>query len=695
MILKSPVFWGVLAVKIVFAYTFASDFLVKLFARFINYFVASGFQNPYDFFYSLGELNIFPYPRVMLWILSIPRVVLATFLGSDFNLISNSDIFIYRLPILAADIIIFIILARWLKNKQNKVLVYYWCSPILFYINYVHGQLDAIPMMFLFAALYLLFKEMYVQSFLLLSFAVAAKTGMILVIPFAFVYLLLKKVDWVRAVVLALMPIVLFALINLDYLYSPAFREIVLNNKEQIKIFDFNYKFSDSLVLYFVPLAYLALLIKSLTYKSFNRDIFLMFLGFSFGILTLFIPPMPGWYYWIIPFFIYFYIKEGNAPKFTFLLLNAFYFIYFLITKSSDFPQVFQLVAPNFANGPNLYEYLVGIGVDAEKLVNIAFTLLQGTLLVNILWIYKRGIESNVQYKIKYQSYLIGIAGDSGAGKNTFATLLSAAFGRKNTLIIEGDDMHKWERGDANWSKYTHLDPRANSLHAELANASSLKGGVSIQRSFYDHQSGKFTIPKRLSARRVIIFQGLHSFYLDRMRTLFDLKIFLKPSEELRAHWKVSRDTKERGYDKAKVLNQIKSREGDSLKYIQSQEKHADIVVSVLSKNDIDNLGDEINLDLILKLKFENNVNVDPFLTELARCEGLFTNRYYEDDHQYLELCGVISKQEVGDIAMSLIPELNDIIECEPSWEDDYNGLLQLFTCYFIFSKMKLDGQVF
>ena len=178
-------------------------------------------------------------------------------------------------------------------------------------------------------------------------------------------------------------------------------------------------------------------------------------------------------------------------------------------------------------------------------------------------------------------------------------------------------------------------------------------------------------------------------------KILFDLKIFLKPSEELRVHWKVARDMKERGYDKDRVLDLIRSREIDSQKYIQGQEKYADIVVSFLSEKNINNVGDESSLDLILKLKFENNINVDSLLARLAQCAGLSTNRYYEDDSQYLELSGIVAKQEIDSIALSLIPELSDVIECEPEWEDNYNGILQLFSCYFIFHKMKLDGQIF
>lgn len=690
-VLSSPLFLWVLIAKVVSSFLFASDFLVSLFSKFINYFVSSGFSNPYDFFYGQHLLAMFPYPNVMLWFLAVPRIIFSPFLGGDYNTVSNFHIFIYRLPILLADVIIFVVLVRWLKTKPGNVMLYYWCSPVLFYINYVHGQLDVVPVMLLFVSLYFLFKEAWLVSFLFLGLAISAKTSMALVLPFMVVYLFLKKVDIRRILPLAVLPAALFLVLNANYIFSPGFVEMVLKTKEQFKIFDLNYNLGDSLVIYFVPLAYLLLFLRSLTYRTFNRDIFLMFLGFSFGILTLFIPPMQGWYYWIVPFFIYFYIKQENAPKFTFVLLNIFYFAYFLVIKSSDFFEVFQLVSGRIAAMPNLYAILNRYGLQADIVVNIVFTLLQGTLLLNILWVYKRGIESNVQYKIKYQPYLIGIAGDSGSGKNVLAGLLTDCFGEKNTLSVEGDDLHRWERGDANWSKRTHLDPLANKLHNELANAMELKQGNNIERSLYDHRVGKFTLPQKMASKRVIIFQGLHSLYLNTMRGLMDLRIFVRPSEELRLHWKVKRDMSERGHSKEKVLEQVKAREEDSQKYIHNQERHADIVVSLCNQDAISEPGNEGGVRLFLKLRFKNNINAERLVQELGKQSQLDIHHYYDEDFQFLEFYGSISREDVDWVAYNVIPELWEVSDGDPRWSGGYNGLIQLFCCYYIFYKMKLD----
>ncbi len=690
-ILSSPLFLSALALKLSVSFFFASDFLVKLFSRFVNYYVTSGFQNPYDFFYTLRELIIFPYPKIMLWILAAPRFIFSPFLSSDYDFVSNWHIFIYRLPIILADIIIFLILVRWLKGKENKVLKYYWCSPILFYISYIHGQLDALPIMFLFVFLYFLFKEKFYWAFSFLALAISAKTGIAIALPFAIVYLILQKIEIKKIILLSLIPLSLFVVININYLFSPGFFELVLNNKEQMKIFDFNYKLSDNFVIYFIPLAYLILFIKSLTYKTFNRDIFLMFLGFSFGILTLFIPPMQGWYYWIIPFFIYFYIKQDNAPKITFVLLNIFYFGYFLVIKNSDFFEVFQFISKDIAVIPNLYHLLLGYGVNADKLVNVIFTLLQTTLLLNILWIYRKGIENNIQYKIKYQPYLIGLTGDSGSGKTTFASLIRDIFHETNTAMLGGDDMHKWERGHEMWDELTHLNPKANKLYTELKNALRLKNGDAIERSHYDHSAGKFTLPEKLKSKRVVIFEGLHSLFLNKMRNTLDLKIFVNPDDQIRLHWKVLRDIKERGYSKEKIIEQIEKRQNDSDKFIKSQEQYADISIYLKSKNSIKNIGNEKEIvDVYLEFKCANDVNLELLLDQLMK-ENLNVENLVYDDYQLFRIEGEINSEKISRIANKIIPELNEIIIEESKWESNHKGLIQLFICCYIFEKMRME----
>jgi len=692
-IVRSPLFLFVLILKLVAAALFASDFLVKFFAPFVNYFVASGFQNPYEFFYRAGLLLSFPYPTVMLWILSIPRFLMSPFVGIDYTVVSNFHIFLYRLPLLFADTVICLILARWLKNSTKKVLWYYWCSPVLFYITYIHGQLDVIPIMFLFMFLYFLFKERWYLAPVFLGLAIASKTHIAMLVPFVLVYLLLKKRDWIQTMFFLGIAALVFVALNYHYLSTPGFVEMVLKAREQFRVFDFQLGFNDRFVIYLVPVAYAALFMKSLTYRTFNRDIFLMFLGFAFGILTFFIPPMQGWYFWVLPFLIYFYIKERSALQSSFIALNVLYFAYFLVVRQSDFFQVFQLILPAVAATPNVYHLIANAGYNPDTVVNVVFSFLQTVLLINVFWVYRKGIESNARYKMHYQPYLIGLTGDSGSGKTTLARLIQNVFGERNTAIVQGDDVHKWERGNEMWNMFTHLDPRATELHTDLEHALSLKHGTAVKRRRYDHDVGRFTLPRKLDSKSIVVFEGLHSLFLSKMRTLLDLKVFIRPDETLRRHWKVLRDTKERGYTREKVVEQLKKRQGDSKEYIQAQEQYSDVVISVKNKKKVGAmLGDErAPLELCVEFSCTNDVNMDPLLLALAQAGTVECRHSFHDDRQSVEICGHASAQEIEKVAYVLVPELWEVVVHDPVWAQGYQGLIQLFMCYYIFERMKLE----
>ena len=135
-ILSSNIFWIGLLIKVILAFTLASNFLTDLFIPFTDYYVGSGFKNPYEHFISTDRSNAFPYPALMLYIISIPRVIFGFF--ADWSVISSSTIFLARLPILLADFLILVLLSRLIKEHSKKILIYYWLSPILIYINYIH-----------------------------------------------------------------------------------------------------------------------------------------------------------------------------------------------------------------------------------------------------------------------------------------------------------------------------------------------------------------------------------------------------------------------------------------------------------------------------------------------------------------------------------------------------------------------------
>jgi len=667
-----------LLLKIIFSIFYASSFLDNFFVPFINYYVNNNFNNPYQEFISKGIFNAFPYPSLMLFIVSLPKMLL----GSLFDIRS---IFFIRIPILLADIAIFTILLKIIKNNNKKIVIYYWLSPVLIYINYIHGQLDAIPISIFFISLYLLFKKKFEYSSIFFGMSIATKTNMLMVLPFYVVYLFYNKnLSFKRLVLNILIIIFTFFIINYKYIFDKYFIEMVFNNHEQFKIFDFSYNFQNGNTLYFTIFSYVLLLVIFINLKSISKDVYVMFLGFIFGIITLMISPMQGWYYWILPFFIYFNCKEMNnnnkLMKTLFFTLQLSYFLYFLFVIDSDYLQALKI-----ADLPNLYHFLQNNNVNANIISNIFFTILQTILFANCLFIYKSGILKYLDHKLFSDHFLLGICGDSGAGKSTIANAIESIFQKENTTIIHGDDMHKWERGNENWNKLTHLNPKSNFLHNEISQLKAIKNGESIIRRHYNHDNGRFTKEKKFKPNNLVIFEGLHSFYIKPMRDLYDLKIFVKPSEELRKNWKVSRDTVKRGYSENKILKQIDDRKEDSQKFIDSQMKYADIIIEIISNQKIEDTFSKN--DQTLKITATNSFYLEPVYNELCKIKSIKCIHEYEDeDRQILLINGDISSLEM-DFCMRnlyLYKELTDLEIENYFWHDNYLGIIQLFSTYCI-----------
>ena len=199
-------------------------------------------------------------------------------------------------------------------------------------------------------------------------------------------------------------------------------------------------------------------------------------------------------------------------------------------------------------------------------------------------------------------SYSIGISGDSGSGKTTLSKKVADLLG--DSLVLECDRYHRWERGDANWKSNTHLSLDSNHIDQMRADVDKLIKGSSVVRHDYDHATGKFTSPKTVEFKKNLVVCGLHSLYCGNA---FDLKIYMDTEDDLRTFWKISRDTSNRGHTFESVKKQIEERKQDFLNYVLPQKDWADIIVRFYS-NSSDKVEIVKGIGTRLKLLVKNNI---------------------------------------------------------------------------------------
>src|SRR5205085_3091901 len=136
-----------------------------------------------------------------------------------------------------------------------------------------------------------------------------------------------------------------------------------------------------------------------------------------------------------------------------------------------------------------------------------------------------------------------------------------------------------------------------------------------ILKPVYRHQDGTFDPPVYLTPRHFILVEGLLAYHTERLRSVFDVRVFLAPPEELRRRWKVDRDCSRRGYTTDQVLEELDRREPDSELYIRPQQRWADLVVSFKNSGG----GDQEHLDAEIVMR--KNLN-HPDFSEFVHEDG-------------------------------------------------------------------------
>jgi len=180
---------------------------------------------------------------------------------------------------------------------------------------------------------------------------------------------------------------------------------------------------------------------------------------------------------------------------------------------------------------------------------------------------------------------LIGVAGDSGCGKSTFLRRLKDLFGEQFMTVICLDDYHSLDRKQRKQTGITALDPRANNFDLMYEQVKALKEGKSIMKPIYNHETGTIDPPELVEPNHVIVIEGLHPLYDERVRGLLDFSVYLDLSDEVKIAWKIQRDMAERGHTLQDVMQAIEARRPDFTAYIDPQKAYADVVLQILPTN--------------------------------------------------------------------------------------------------------------
>jgi len=174
---------------------------------------------------------------------------------------------------------------------------------------------------------------------------------------------------------------------------------------------------------------------------------------------------------------------------------------------------------------------------------------------------------------------ILGIVGDSAAGKTTLSRGIAEILGTEQVSVLCTDDYHRYNRQQRKELGITPLNPECNYLDIMAQHLRLLRAGEPILKPHYEHKLGDFGPPQYIVPRPILIVEGLLGFYWQEMRNAYSVRVYLNPPEDLRRRWKVRRDSTKRGYSEQEVLRELDIREADSSAFIRPQRASADIVV--------------------------------------------------------------------------------------------------------------------
>ena len=668
-LVREPLFWVGLVAKLLIIVWILPLSAMEWYLPFLNYTIAPISFDPWtNWIAHGGNSSAFPYGYVM-WIFFLPGLLLCKLLSIDI-------LFAYNMTLLVVDICLLLTLNKMFRDSRRLILAVYWLSPIVIVASYICGYNDLIPVFLLTLSLYFVSQHKPFYAGFLCITAVSAKFSMIISIPFFLIYFIQNKRLCNQFTKLILGMTIAILIFELPYFMSKAALDMLQSNVEMNKIYQFSASLNEKNAIYFLPLLYFVMLYYVWHIKRMNFDLFLSSLGLAFFMVILLTQAPLGWFVWILPLMVGYQCSHGKIAVGLSGLFSFFYVLYAICLndKISYRANIFQTKTLYYFQNHNSY-------FDSLIITALVTT---GIILALRIWLGK--IKLNDYFRQSRKSFVIGIAGDSGSGKDTFSEALTNLLGKRCVSLLSGDDYHLWDRHKPMWQTLTHLNPKANNLDKFARDLLSLADGKSIISRHYDHEIGKMTHPVKIKSNDFIIASGLHAFYLPILRTCYNLTIYLDINEELRRFFKFNRDVQQRGHSLDRVLSSLQKREPDSKQFIHPQRAIADIIFS-LKPIDPDLLKSGIYNNqpmprLKLQVIFRNQLNEQALVRVLIGLCGLHVGTTMIEGTSEVELSieGEVSSDDICMAAMILCPSMLEFLDIQPKWQEGMIGLMQLIT---------------
>ena len=177
---------------------------------------------------------------------------------------------------------------------------------------------------------------------------------------------------------------------------------------------------------------------------------------------------------------------------------------------------------------------------------------------------------------------VIGLAGGTGSGKTTVATVIRQRVGADRIAYVPHDayylSLADFPSGDGSLVNWDH--PAALDTDLMINHIKALKSGRAIDLPVYDFTAYSRTErTARVEPQPIILVEGILLFAEPNLRPVFDVKIFVDTDADIRFIRRLQRDIAERGRTVESVIQQyLATVRPMHLEFVEPSKRYADVI---------------------------------------------------------------------------------------------------------------------